>query len=162
MFIEAGKSEAFVFEPIFRNRTSGQGFERCFQQREINVFFEEFLRSTGQKTDPAHKRKAATPSKIGRISFLFACDVGASLVLRWPFPDDDPLLGMILAARPGTDWALRVVYTAMMFSTPYMFSVFTLSFFQILTARVHVHISSPLCLAVCGLHSYLTPPSPFW
>ncbi len=62
------------------------------------------------------------------VSFMFACAVGLLLFLRHPFPVDDPLLNMIRISRPGIHTGIRLTYTAMLFTTPYMVATFVLSF----------------------------------
>ena len=69
------------------------------------------------------------------VSFMFACAVGLLLFLRHPFPVDDPLLNMIRISRPGIYTGIRLTYTAMLFSTPYMVATFVLSFAYVFVVR---------------------------
>ena len=69
------------------------------------------------------------------ISFLFACSVGLTLFFRWPFPVDDPLLGMIMLERPHIYQGIRWTYAAMLFTTPYMISATTLSFLYVFAVK---------------------------
>ncbi|HXJ44847.1 MAG TPA: type IV secretion system DNA-binding domain-containing protein [Bryobacteraceae bacterium] len=62
------------------------------------------------------------------VSFLLACGIGLAIFFHWPFPVDDPLLGMIRLERPGIYSGIRFTWTAMMFTTPYMVSTLILSF----------------------------------
>ena len=81
------------------------------------------------------------------ISFLFACSIGLTLFLRWPFPIDDPLLGIIMLERPRIYQGIRWTYTAMLFTTPYMLSALTLSLlyvFAVKQERTHTAGKLPL------------------
>src|SRR5258708_4558627 len=62
------------------------------------------------------------------ISFLFAGTVGLALFCSCPFPLDNPLLRLIALDRPLIHSAIRVAYTIMLFTTPYMISAVALSF----------------------------------
>jgi hypothetical protein len=69
------------------------------------------------------------------ISFLVACTAGLTLFLRWRFPTGDPLLGMIMLQRPDIYSGLRLAYTAMLFSTPYMISALALSLLYVFAVK---------------------------
>jgi hypothetical protein len=69
------------------------------------------------------------------MSFLIACSSGLWLFLKYPFPADDPLLNMILAMRPSIYSAIRLAYSSMLFTTPYLLSTFALSFSYVFLVR---------------------------
>jgi hypothetical protein len=69
------------------------------------------------------------------ISFLLAGSIGLALFFRWPFPVDDPLLQLILWQRPGIHSGIRVAYTVMLFTTPYMVAAFALSFAYVFVVK---------------------------
>jgi hypothetical protein len=69
------------------------------------------------------------------ISFLFSCGVGLALFLQWPFPGGDPLLQIVLLERPRIYAGIRLAYTVMLFTTPYMISAFMLSFVYVFAVK---------------------------
>jgi hypothetical protein len=56
-------------------------------------------------------------------------------MLNWPFPETNSLLQLILLRKPLLFWAIKYVYAAMMFSTPFIAFSTTLSLLYIFLAR---------------------------
>ncbi len=52
------------------------------------------------------------------LSFALSCSAGIALSRHLPFPDEHPLLQLVLVNRPYIFWAIRCGYVAMLFSTP--------------------------------------------
>lgn len=52
------------------------------------------------------------------LSLALSCSAGIALLRHLPFPDEHPLLQLVLVNRPYIFWAIRYGYTAMLFSTP--------------------------------------------
>jgi hypothetical protein len=46
--------------------------------------------------------------------------VGLACLYRWPFPDEDALLQLVRLEKPSLFHALKLVYTTLLFSTPYL------------------------------------------
>ena len=59
---------------------------------------------------------------LGResVSVVFAAAVGVAGVWRFPFPDDDLLLQLVLLQRPTIFYGVKYAYLAMLFTTPYI------------------------------------------
>ena len=54
------------------------------------------------------------------LSFVLACITGTFLYTRFPFAGSEPILQLILVQRPEIFHVLRALYTAMLFSTPFL------------------------------------------
>jgi hypothetical protein len=61
--------------------------------------------------------------------------VGVAGMLKWPFPDTNSLLQLILLRKPMLFWAIKYSYTTMLFSTAYIVFSTTLSLLYIFLAR---------------------------
>ena len=53
------------------------------------------------------------------VSALAALGAGFLAISRWPFPEQNALLGLVFLHKPGIYHAARVAYVAMCFTTPY-------------------------------------------
>jgi hypothetical protein len=71
--------------------------------------------------------------------------VGVAGMLRWPFPDENALLQLILLQKPVLFFALKYAYLAMLFSTPFIAFSVALSSIYIFVAR-RKKKAGPICL----------------
>ena len=79
------------------------------------------------------------------LSFVLASISGTFLYRRFPFAGSEPILQLILVQRPAIFHVIRVLYTAMLFTTPFLlasvaFSVTYIFFFR----RREKVVSAPL------------------
>ena len=52
------------------------------------------------------------------LSLAVSCSIGIVLFRRFPFPDEHPLLALVLLHKPYIFWSIRNAYVAMLFTTP--------------------------------------------
>jgi hypothetical protein len=68
-------------------------------------------------------------------SILFSIPVGIAGMLRWPFPEGNPLLQLILLQKPTLFCCLKYAYLTMLFSTPFIAFSIAFSSLYIFFAR---------------------------
>src|SRR5262249_37451295 len=79
-------------------------------------------------SDPASRERRGCPTSqernMNRVtdsriywSILLSIPVGVAGMLRWPFPEENALLQLVLLERPVLFFALKYTYLAMLFST---------------------------------------------
>ena len=69
------------------------------------------------------------------LSLAASCSIGIVLFRRFPFPDEHPLLALVLLHEPYIFWAIRNAYTAMLFSTPFIGASMLFSLLYIFVVR---------------------------
>src|SRR6266852_7615162 len=52
------------------------------------------------------------------LAWMSACGTGIALMRRWPFPNDNDMLQLILLEKPWIFYSIRWSYSIMLFSTP--------------------------------------------
>lgn len=69
------------------------------------------------------------------LSFLLACASGVYLFFRFPFPNSDPILQLILLQRPLIFHGIHCAFVAMLFTTPFLIVSVALSMLYIFFIR---------------------------
>lgn len=69
------------------------------------------------------------------LSLALSCGTGIILLRRMPFPDDHPLLELVLLNKPHIFWAIRYGYATMLFSTPFIATSMAFSLLYIFAIR---------------------------
>ncbi len=56
------------------------------------------------------------------LGFSLSCCTGLLLLQRFPFPEEQVILQLVLVHRPHIFWAIKYGYVAMLFTTPFILS----------------------------------------
>jgi hypothetical protein len=78
----------------------------------------------------------------GFVAALLALVTGVFLFYRWPFPDQQIFLHVIAVRAPQAFLSFRCLYTACLFTTPYIFYSGLLSGLYVFTLKAHRRITA--------------------
>jgi hypothetical protein len=75
------------------------------------------------------------------LPLAVSCSIGIVPFRRFPFPDEHPLLELVLLHKPHIFWAVRNAYVAMLFATPLIGASMLFSLLYIFVVRQQQSVS---------------------